>query len=524
MQPVRGRFPSPSSDQLVRLRKNLYLNRFDPLYHEKVIRYLDPHSPEAHFRLAQHYEQKEMRKKAILHYQQAMHTYPSDYYYQASASIRRLIKQEEEHHFADASAAEEETAAREERVLPLFLKVLLLTLLLVNVVLLLLFFTPPSLTKVVTFLKPWPVVGKSVTYESAEHPFMLTIPHGKSNQDVEHALHEKTLSLAKAYPNSLIMLYGVASSADYPELQAVPLPDEAWRSKAFVIAEYNPAVDRAVKIRFLQPDLPQLKSRNQASANLVRTALVAYTASNGHAPATVAELLQAYPHNYLSFLPEEARSGSDDVRTFFDGSGGWVYDRNAASAEAMFYPNTTLTEGGQELAGPQTAAELPFEPVKLWVNRTEHLVELRSGKLSIARYPVGLGAGDSTPSGSFHVNARVLSPSSRTPGVYGSAALGLEEIALHGTADDASIGANRSLGCIRLNNADMTALFKLVPLGTEVVIGDAGTGGSGEPLPSKAAGGGEAAGRTGLLIPQLAHASYEEARERADGVLFYWLG
>ena len=45
-------------------------------------------------------------------------------------------------------------------------------------------------------------------------------------------------------------------------------------------------------------------------------------------------------------------------------------------------------------------------------------------------------------------------------------------IGLHGTNDPASIGGDVSSGCLRMNNADVTALVKTyqLPLGTPVYI------------------------------------------------------
>jgi lipoprotein-anchoring transpeptidase ErfK/SrfK len=44
------------------------------------------------------------------------------------------------------------------------------------------------------------------------------------------------------------------------------------------------------------------------------------------------------------------------------------------------------------------------------------------------------------------------------------------QIGLHGTDDTASIGRAASHGCIRMSNADITALATLLPLGTPIVI------------------------------------------------------
>jgi lipoprotein-anchoring transpeptidase ErfK/SrfK len=43
-------------------------------------------------------------------------------------------------------------------------------------------------------------------------------------------------------------------------------------------------------------------------------------------------------------------------------------------------------------------------------------------------------------------------------------------IGLHGTSQPSSIGHDVSSGCIRLRNADITRLARLLPLGTPVRI------------------------------------------------------
>lgn len=541
MRQPQGRFPSPSTQQLVHLRKNLYVNRHDPMYHEKVIRYLDPHSPEAHYRLAQHFDQKGLQLKALYHYKQTMKVYPSPFYYQASAAIRRLEKNAADQAEAAAAASAATPMQRAERAFPLFLKVLIMTLLFINIALLLIFYAPSAVSRSVTALSPF-TVGKSVTYESVEKPFLLHFPYGEPNRKVEDALHQKAVRLAEAFPNAHIVIYGIASSAASADQKAVPLTNEDWKRQAFVIAEYNPAIDQAVKIRFTHPELTAV------GANIVRTALNAYIAEHGSAPARLDDLLQAYPNNYMSFLPAEGQSGSASVRTFFNGTGGWVYDREAADPERMFYPNTGT---GYEA--------IPYEPVQLVIEPGKHRLELRNGDASIARYSIGLGADSTpTPNGSFTVRERVVDPEGHSPGVYGAAALSLGSIAIHGTSDLSSIGGNRSLGCIRLSNEEMAKLYPLVPRGAQVVIaqsvpGAAATadghtaivgraekvqsGSSDTPTTDETAfiTGSDAAtseSPTQRPAPRLAEAllaawAQEGARkpvETAKGVLFHWLG
>jgi lipoprotein-anchoring transpeptidase ErfK/SrfK len=69
-------------------------------------------------------------------------------------------------------------------------------------------------------------------------------------------------------------------------------------------------------------------------------------------------------------------------------------------------------------------------------------------------------------------------------GAYGPYAFGLSahsnvlysfgggpgQIGLHGTNNPASLGTNASHGCIRISNAGITKLARLLPLGTPVTI------------------------------------------------------
>ncbi|MNY63299.1 L,D-transpeptidase [compost metagenome] len=83
-------------------------------------------------------------------------------------------------------------------------------------------------------------------------------------------------------------------------------------------------------------------------------------------------------------------------------------------------------------------------------------------------------------------------------------------IALHGTYDDTSIGNNKSLGCIRLTNADIEQVFPFVPKGAEVRILSTGN----TPHPNRIVK------ETSRLIPSV----LPQHSESADGVTFHWLG
>lgn len=99
----------------------------------------------------------------------------------------------------------------------------------------------------------------------------------------------------------------------------------------------------------------------------------------------------------------------------------------------------------------------------------------------VSTFSAATGTGGTpTPHGSFYLT-ELLAP---TNSGYGPYAFGLSafsdvlssfgggpgQIGLHGTDDTASIGRSASHGCIRLSNADITTLSKLLPLGTPITI------------------------------------------------------
>jgi lipoprotein-anchoring transpeptidase ErfK/SrfK len=117
------------------------------------------------------------------------------------------------------------------------------------------------------------------------------------------------------------------------------------------------------------------------------------------------------------------------------------------------------------------------------VDRAALRLVLWRGCDRVAVYPVAVGAPRTpTPAGSFYLTS-LLEPAS--PGsVYGAYAYGLSGyssvirtwrwggvVGLHGTNDPSSIGRAVSHGCVRMRNADIARLVRVLPLGTPVTIG-----------------------------------------------------
>jgi hypothetical protein len=492
-----SKFKNHLDNNLIHLHKNLYISTGDPLYYEKVIRYLDAHSPEAHFKLGQKNHKRGNLDKAQFHYQEVLRTYPSPFYSAANKALKQIAMKIGESRAAAETRASVDPAGGTR--FP-FMNTILIILLLLNVLVISLYFGADSISKTISRLNPWKT-GADVTYETIDLPYFMYFPYETATEKVESVVHKQALALSKEQPKHNIQIYGLASSIPEMDEKVFPLKDDSLRSKAFVVAEYNAAMDNSVKIRFLDPDFSRKQPLSDLSANLVRTALHTYIQDNGNPPSSIDLLIQNYPHNYLSFVPLEISSHSNAVSSNYDGRGGWVYDVASGSLRSMFYPNV--------LSGTSP----PYEPIHIEIVKSEHSLKLLSGSKIIMEKKVGLGANRQTPASSFDVRERVLNPQGSKPGVYGAAGLGLGKLAIHGTNDDSSVGSDQSLGCIRLSNLDITQLYAFVPKGTKVEIED----------DHHAAGNADLElikGNISEIIPVQLH----PANEESIGANFHWLG
>jgi hypothetical protein len=138
--------------------------------------------------------------------------------------------------------------------------------------------------------------------------------------------------------------------------------------------------------------------------------------------------------------------------------------------------------------GEAPAVALLLQGVWLEVDLSEHTITLHHHDEPVKVFPVGLGAQGATPVGEFTIINRIANPDwynrgnvvphgdPRNPlGDYwmGIAAPGAPQgIGIHPTADEDSIGANRSRGCIRMFPDDARQLFGICRVGTKVRIHD----------------------------------------------------
>ena len=130
---------------------------------------------------------------------------------------------------------------------------------------------------------------------------------------------------------------------------------------------------------------------------------------------------------------------------------------------------------------------VPLVSTSIEIRKSDFRLYLRLGEEILLDFPVGLGKNDGTPVGSFQIQGKTKEPRWTRPDgkvvpfgdpshLIGSRWMGFTldgkktSYGIHGTVDAASIGKSESDGCVRLLNADVEALFDLVPEGAEVRI------------------------------------------------------
>jgi lipoprotein-anchoring transpeptidase ErfK/SrfK len=130
------------------------------------------------------------------------------------------------------------------------------------------------------------------------------------------------------------------------------------------------------------------------------------------------------------------------------------------------------------------------QAVRLYTDSYRLVIRLRSHRLQVwkerqlmASYPVAVGTHSTpTPRGVFYL-VELLQPPD-PGGTYGPFSFGLSahssvlkyfaggdgRVGLHGTNEPGLIGSSVSHGCIRLRNAPIRRLARILPLGTPVYI------------------------------------------------------
>lgn len=106
---------------------------------------------------------------------------------------------------------------------------------------------------------------------------------------------------------------------------------------------------------------------------------------------------------------------------------------------------------------------------RIIVDLSDRKLHLLQNDTVVDSFPVGIGRiALQTPHGEFTIINKQPNPG----GPFGAFWMGLSKphYGIHGTNDPSSIGHMVSHGCIRMYNADVLRLSKLVPVGTRVTI------------------------------------------------------
>lgn len=134
-------------------------------------------------------------------------------------------------------------------------------------------------------------------------------------------------------------------------------------------------------------------------------------------------------------------------------------------------------------------------PFRAVVSKRTYTLDVYLGDTFVRSFQVGLGADDSTPTGEWRVATKLMNPTYYPPrggeimaaddpknplgerwiGLVGisGAAIDQERYGIHGTNEPDSIGKSVSMGCIRLHNEDVEALYSyLVETHSTVTVRD----------------------------------------------------
>ncbi|MDK8182515.1 L,D-transpeptidase [Paenibacillus sp. UMB4589-SE434] len=197
----------------------------------------------------------------------------------------------------------------------------------------------------------------------------------------------------------------------------------------------------------------------QAESTLIaRSIVTAVIRSGAEPPPRLETLAKSYPRNRIAGVDSLAAPYYEEAVKQWNSSAKTTPSRS----ERLKLLWASKTKAGKQ----------PFkEALRIVVDKSSHRLALISGDQIIRSYKVGLG-GKRTPEGKFTISEKVVNPNGSATGAFGSRGMTLSNTlyAIHGTDEPDSIGANRSLGCVRMTRQDVEELYDLVPIGTEVQI------------------------------------------------------
>ncbi|WP_054958024.1 L,D-transpeptidase [Paenibacillus dakarensis] len=208
----------------------------------------------------------------------------------------------------------------------------------------------------------------------------------------------------------------------------------------------------------------------QVQYAVLSEAIKQFREHNSRLPNHLDELTRPFPNNWLSGQSAEMNwlfpvlTGREKAVV-----GKGASESNRSQAEELV--TESLPSGLGAFPDGQAFFKQPLEVI---IDRKNHRLAVVSGSILLRNYEVGLGRDNKTPLGRFQISDKVINPNGSATGTYGSRGMQLSDTnyAIHGTQDIKSIGGNESEGCIRMHKRDVEELFDLVPMGTQVRIGE----------------------------------------------------
>ena len=162
------------------------------------------------------------------------------------------------------------------------------------------------------------------------------------------------------------------------------------------------------------------------------------------------------------------------------------------TAFALIMAAAIASSGGARAATRDVVVFSGFAPGTIVVKTSERLLYYVLDRDRALRFPVGVGRSGMTWTGSARVEGKFIRPAwsppemirrenPRLPEVIpggaannpmGDAALTMRggEYAIHGTNRPSSIGGFVSHGCIRMYNSDIRTLYRMIDVGTPVIV------------------------------------------------------
>ena len=107
--------------------------------------------------------------------------------------------------------------------------------------------------------------------------------------------------------------------------------------------------------------------------------------------------------------------------------------------------------------------------LRIIVDLSQRMLYLLEDNIVVRGFPVGIGSVlNQSPEGEYTIINKQANPG----GPYGAFWMGLSKphYGIHGTNNPSSIGKRVSRGCIRMYNADVLTLSRMVSVGTRVTI------------------------------------------------------